>query len=294
LTPNRLGVLYAILAYSSWGLFPVYWKLLQKVSAVEILCHRLVWSAVLLLAIVIGQQRLPELKQLLTKPKYALALLGSASILAVNWGIYIYGVNSDRVVETSLGYFMNPMVNVLLGVVVLRERLRWGQWLAVTLAASGVSYAVYAMGQVPWIALSLALSFGIYGLMRKLIIVPPLLGLALETSWLAPVALVYLLWQPNPFSVHQPSLGLLLLGAGVVTSLPLFCFSSAAQRLPLSTMGFFQYIAPSLQLMLGVLLYHEPFTRQHLILFGCIWSALLVYTVVTLRAHPKASTAENP
>jgi chloramphenicol-sensitive protein RarD len=202
--------------------------------------------------------------------------------------------NSGRVVETSLGYFMNPIVNVLLGVVVLRERLHWGQWLAVLLAAAGVSYSVWGAGQMPWIALSLAISFGIYGLLRKLIVVPPLLGLALETSWLTPVALGYLLLQPDQQFGRQPIPTLLLLGAGVVTSLPLFCFSSAAQRLPLSTMGFFQYIAPSLQLLLGVWVYGEPFTRSSLVVFSCIWSALLLFTLVAIFKMPKTSPAEKP
>jgi chloramphenicol-sensitive protein RarD len=287
---DRLGVLYALLAYGSWGLFPLYWKLLHQVSAVQILSHRLLWSSVLLLVILFWQQRLPELNKLLRQPKSALPLLGSASILAINWGIYIYGVNSGRVVETSLGYFINPIVNVLLGVIVLRERLQWGQWLAVALAAGGVGYAVYAMEQIPWIALSLAVSFGIYGLLRKLIKVPPLVGLALETSWLAPLALIYLLLQPNQLFGAQVTPTLLLLGAGIVTSFPLFCFSAAAQRLPLSTLGFFQYLAPSLQLLLGVWLYREPFTQRHFILFGCIWIALLIYSIATLSPKPKPET----
>jgi chloramphenicol-sensitive protein RarD len=295
-TGQRAGVLYALVAYSCWGLFPLYWKLLAQVPALQILGHRLLWSAVLVLGLVVGQQRWPEFQKLLAQRKSALGLLGSASILAVNWGIYIYGVNSNQVVETSLGYFMNPMVNVLLGVVVLRERLAWGQWLAVALAASGVGYAVAAMGRVPWLALALAVSFGFYGLLRKLIVVPPLLGLALETSWLAPLALIYLLLQPQPYFGQQLAPTLLLLGAGIVTALPLFCFSAAAQRLPLSTMGFFQYLAPSLQLLLGVFLYREPFTRQHIVLFGCIWSALLVYTAVTLgqRRSPEKKTNQPP
>jgi chloramphenicol-sensitive protein RarD len=286
---NRLGVFYAILAYSCWGLFPLYWKLLKQVPPVEILSHRLIWSAVLVVGILVGQQRFRELLKLCARPKHAVALLGSASILAVNWGIYIYGVNSGRVVETSLGYFMNPIVNVLLGVVVLRERLHWGQWLAVLLAAAGVSYSVWGKGQIPWIALSLAISFGIYGLLRKLIVVPPLLGLALETSWLTPLALVYLLLQPHQQFGREPVPTLLLLGAGVVTSLPLFCFGSAAQRLPLSTMGFFQYIAPSLQLLLGVWVYGEPFTHDSLVVFSCIWSALLLFTLVAIFKKPKAA-----
>jgi chloramphenicol-sensitive protein RarD len=279
---QRLGVLYAILAYGSWGLFPVYWKLLGSVPALEILCHRMMWSGVLLLGILILRQGWQDLKALLSQPKRSLPLLGTASILAFNWGLYIYGVNSDRVVETSLGYFINPLVSVLLGVIILGERLRWGQWLAVLLAALGVSYSIVAAGQVPWIALGLAWSFGIYGLLRKIIVVPPFLGLTVETCLLTPVAMGYLLWHQGDRFGQSVPITLLLIGCGVVTSFPLFCFNSAAKQLQLSTMGFLQYLAPSLQLLLGVGLYHEPFTQTHFIVFGLIWTALALYSGVSL------------
>jgi EamA domain-containing membrane protein RarD len=175
--------------------------------------------------------------------------------LAFNWGLYIYGVNSDRVIETSLEYFINPLVNVFPGTIVLRERLHWGQWVAVILAGIGVSYSVFSVGQIPWIALGLAFSFGFYGLSRKLIPVSPSLGLTVETCLLTPVALIYLAWQDSQQFGQSAFATLLLIGCGIVTSVPLFCFSSAAQILRLSTMGFFQYIAPSLQLTLGVWLY---------------------------------------
>jgi chloramphenicol-sensitive protein RarD len=280
--PNRLGILYAILAYSSWGLFPIYWKFLEQVPAIEILSHRMMWSGILLLGIAVLQKRGQILGKLLTHPSQWLPLFVSASILAGNWGLYIYGVNSDRVIETSLGYFINPLVNVVLGVVVLRERLHWGQWIAVFLATCGVSYSMFAVGQVPWIALGLAFSFAIYGLLRKIIVVQPLLGLTVETCLMTPVAMAYLLAHNNNQFGQSAPITLLLIGCGVVTSFPLFCFNSAAQHLQLSTLGFFQYIAPSFQLLLGVWVYHEPFTSSNMIVFSLIWSALALYSAVSL------------
>jgi chloramphenicol-sensitive protein RarD len=280
---QRLGILYAVLAYGIWGLFPIYWKFLSSIPALEILSHRVIWSSILLLGVLFSYKRGQELIKLLLEPRQFLPLLASASFLAFNWGLYIYGVNSDRIVETSLGYFINPLVSVLLGVVILHERLQWGQWLAVCLATIGVSYSILAVGQVPWIALGLAFSFAIYGLLRKVIIVKPLLGLTVETCLLTPVALTYLAsWHNSNHFGENSLITLLLIGCGVVTSVPLFCFNSAVQLLRLSTIGFFQYIAPSFQLIIGIWLYHEPFTKNHAIVFGFIWTALALYSVVSL------------
>jgi chloramphenicol-sensitive protein RarD len=279
---DRLGILYAVLAYTTWGLFPIYWKLLSSVSPLEILSHRVIWSAILLLIIIFIQKYWRDLIKLFQQPSRSLPLLASASILACNWGLYIYGINSDRVIETSLGYFINPLVSVLLGVVVLRERLRWGQWIAVFLATIGVSYSIFAVGQVPWIALGLAFSFGIYGLLRKIIIVKPVLGLTLETCLLTPVAVSYMVWNEDDRFGQDELTTMLLIGCGIVTSFPLFCFSSAVQRLRLSTMGLLQYIAPSIQLILGIWLYNEPFTQANAIVFGFIWIALAVYSGVSM------------
>jgi chloramphenicol-sensitive protein RarD len=293
---QRLGSLYAILACGIWGLFPIYWKFLSSIPALEILSHRVIWSSILLLGVIFSYKRGQELIKLLLKPKQFLPLLASASFLAFNWGLFIYGVNSDRIVETSLGYFINPLVSVLLGVVILHERLQWGQWLAVFLATIGVSYSIFAVGQVPWIALGLAFSFAIYGLLRKIIVVKPLLGLTVETCLLTPVAIAkrsqreiaYLaLWHDNNHLGQNTLITLLLVGCGVVTSVPLFCFNSAVQLLRLSTIGFFQYIAPSLQLIIGVWLYHEPFTSNNAIVFGFIWTALLLYSAISLASRKK-------
>jgi len=282
--PNQNGILYALLAYTAWGVFPIYWKFFGQIPAIEILSHRVIWSMLFLMGLLVLQHRGSELRQVWRSPQKLLLLLFSATLLTINWGLYIYGVNTDRVVETSLGYFINPLVNVLLGFVVLKEQLRWGQQLAVLLAAIGVANFVWQLGTVPWIALSLAFSFGLYGLVRKLIPVSPMVGLAVETIWITPIALILLSAKTiGGAATITPNLGMivLFLSAGIVTTFPLLWFNNAAKRLRLSTLGFFQYLAPSLQLLLGVFLYREPFTATHAITFGCIWLALLIYSTTS-------------
>jgi chloramphenicol-sensitive protein RarD len=280
----KLGGLYAVLAYASWGLLPIYWKFFAQVSAVEVLSHRMIWSAIFLTSVIWLQQRQAELRQV-WQPKQLGMLFVTASLLAFNWGLYIYGVNTDRVVETSLGYFINPLVNVLLGFLFLKERLHRGQQIAVGLASAGVLTFIWRFGAVPWIALGLAFSFALYGLLRKVVAVAPMVGLAVETLLIAPVALAivtYLNQAGNGHWGESFGLTLLFIGCGIVTSFPLLWFNNAAKRLRLSTLGFFQYFAPSIQLMLGVFLYREPFTSTHAITFGLIWTALLVYSVTSL------------
>lgn len=282
------GALYAILAYTSWGLLPVYWKFFAQVPAVEVLSHRILWSLVFLVGLLLVQQRGAEFSQLRHSPKRLGMLLLTASLLSFNWGLYIYAVNADRVVETSLGYFINPLVNVLLGFVFLKERLNSAQKVAVLLASIGVGIFVWQFGAVPWIALALAFSFGLYGLLRKVVAVAPMVGLAVETLLVTPVALAMVGYWAITGVGHLGTdwlITLLFMGAGIVTSFPLLWFNNAAKRLRLSTLGFFQYIAPSLQLILGVFLYHEPFTPVHAVTFGCIWMALLIYSTTSLLAQ---------
>lgn len=280
----KVGGLYAVLAYASWGLLPIYWKFFAQVSAVEVLSHRMIWSALFLTGLLWLQHRQAEFKQV-WQPKQIGMLLLTASLLAFNWGLYIYGVNTDRVVETSLGYFINPLVNVLLGFLFLKERLHRGQQVAVGLASAGVITFIWRFGAVPWIALALALSFALYGLLRKVVAVAPMVGLAIETILITPVALAivtYLNQTGNGHWGESSGLTLLFMGCGIVTSFPLLWFNNAAKRLRLSTLGFFQYLAPSLQLMLGVFLYREPFTSIHAMTFGLIWTALIVYSATSL------------
>lgn len=276
-----------MLAYSTWGLLPIYWKLFGATPAIEVLSHRMIWSAVFLSGILLVQRRLDDLLAMLRLPRQVLVLLLTASLLSFNWGLYIYGVNSDRVVEASLGYYINPLVTVLLGVVFLKERLYRGQQVAVALAVVGVGYFIWQLGTVPWIALALAISFAFYGLLRKVVPVAPLVGLAVETLLITPITLLFVVWLgvtgQGRFGESLP-MTLLFIGAGVATSMPLLWFNNAAKRLKLATLGFFQYLAPSLSLLLGVFVYGEPFTPVHAVTFGCIWTALLLYSVTALRA----------
>lgn len=276
-----LGILFAVLAYGTWGLLPVYWKLFGAISAIEVLSHRMIWSMVFLLGVLTLQGRLPGLVKVWRSPQKLGGLIVTACLLAFNWGIYIYGVNTDRVVETSLGYYINPLLTVMLGMVFLKERLNRTQWVAVGLAALGVANFVRDFGEVPWIALGLAFTFGLYGLLRKVVAIAPMIGLAVETIVIAPLAIAYVTHLSLADSGHfadSTRIRLIFIGAGIVTSMPLLWFNNAAKRLKLSSLGFFQYIAPSLQLALGVFMYQEPFTRTHAITFACIWTALAIYS----------------
>ena len=242
---------------------------------------------VFLTGLALLQRRKAEFTQIWHSPNHLRILLVTALLLTFNWGLYIYGVNTERVVETSLGYFINPLVNVMLGFLFLKERLNRAQKLAVLLASLGVANFVWHFGEVPWIALALAFSFAFYGLLRKVMPVTPLVGLMVETLLIAPVALVLVGYWGVTGTGHaglNSSVSLLFIGSGIVTSLPLLSFNNAAKRLRLSTLGFFQYIAPTLQLVLGVFLYHEPFTHTHAVTFSLIWSALAIYSVTSLMA----------
>ncbi|MDB9517286.1 EamA family transporter RarD [Roseofilum reptotaenium CS-1145] len=281
----NLGILYAVLAYGAWGLFPLYWKLFGSVPAVEILCHRMIWSALLLLGVLTIQKRLIEVKRLWQSPKTLAILVGTAALISLNWGIFIYGVNTDRVLEASLGYFINPLFSIFLGCVFLGERLSIWKLIAVILAIVGVGNLIWELGQVPLIAIGLTITFGLYGLIRKVAALKAIPGLTIETLLMTPIALALVLhWGKigsGNFGLSLP-VTLLFMGCGIVTSLPLIWFNLAAQKLHLSTLGFLQYIGPTFQLILAVFVYHEPFTRTHLISFGFIWTALVIYSISSL------------
>ncbi|MFM7471429.1 MAG: EamA family transporter RarD [Nodosilinea sp. LVE1205-7] len=283
---THTGALYAVLAYTTWGLLPFYWKLFGSISALEVLSHRMIWSAVFLVIILLLQGRMGELLGLLKSPRIIPVLLLTASLLGFNWGLYIYGVSTGQIVETSLGYYINPLVSVLLGFLFLQERLHRGQQIAFGLAFFGVGYLIYQIGTVPWISLGVAISFAFYGLLRKLAPVTPLLGLALETLLVSPMTLLFIEYLASHGEGHfgrSPGLTLLFMGAGVATSMPLLWFNNAAKCLPLATLGFFQYLNPSISLLVGVFAFHEPFTPTHGVTFGCIWIALALYSISALR-----------
>lgn len=278
---NR-GVLAAAGAYICWGLLPLYWKQLQAVPALEILAHRMTWSLVFVVLLLALRRQWAWLRTTFANRRILLTYTISALLLALNWYLYIWAVNAGHVVETSLGYFINPLVNVILGVLVLHERLRLAQGAAIVVAAGGVLYLTFTLGSVPWIALVLAVTFGTYGLLRKTAALNALEGLALETMVLFPAALIYLLvlqGQARAAFVQTSVLTTLLLaGAGVATAIPLLLFATGARRLTLTTLGLLQYIAPTLQFLLGVFLYHEPVPMARLIGFGLIWLALGLYS----------------
>jgi chloramphenicol-sensitive protein RarD len=277
------GVLAAIGAYTLWGLFPVYWKAIQTVPALEVLCHRVAWSFVFVVLVLIWKKHWQWLRRASKSPTTLITFLGTACILALNWFVYIWAVNTDRIVDASLGYFVNPLISVLLGVLFLGERLRAWQWVAIGIAGGGVTFLTLGYGTLPWIALTLALTFGFYGLMRKTAALGALEGLALEMGILSLPAftcLVYLeLAGTASFGHSETMTDLLLALTGIATALPLLLFAYGARQVTLATVGILQYIAPTGQFLLGVLVYGETFTSTRMIGFGAIWTALLIYSL---------------
>jgi chloramphenicol-sensitive protein RarD len=279
----RLGMLYAAASFVIWGLFPIYFKALQDIAPGQILVHRMVWSLVFILGVLAWRKQWSWIGKVLRQPKVLAGFAASAIFLSSNWFIYIWAVNNGRVIDSSLGYFINPLVSVLMGFLLLHERLRPVQWAAVALAASGVAWLTWQSGQLPWIGLLLAATFGTYGLLRKTAALGALEGLSLETLLLFPFALGYLIVLTlnghNDFLSASTSTQWLLVAAGPITAIPLLLFAAGARRIPLSMLGLLQYIGPSLQLLLGVWLYHEPFGGVRLIGFALVWSALGIYSL---------------
>jgi len=279
----NVGVMYALLAYIAWGLLPLYWNAFHGVPAETVLGHRIVWSFALVLGLLLWQKRGRDWRLLFrTKGTFWSAAAASA-LISVNWLLYIVAVHSGKVVEASLGYYINPLVNVVLGVLLLKERPSPMQWTAIVLAGAGVLLLTSSYGKPPWIALALALSFGLYGLCKKKTSVDPLLGLFGETAIALPLAGLYLAFQGGASAPFESPSALWLLASGLATTLPLLWFAQAAKRLPLSTVGLFQYIAPTISLAIGVLLFREPFTETHAWSFALIWFALALYTFASVR-----------
>jgi len=283
------GILSGIAAYVLWGFFPIYWKFLHQVPALQVIGHRIGWSFILLMVYILLTKQWKEFRS----AAFTLRTVGIYSIAAIllsfNWLIYVWGVNAGFIVETSLGYFINPLLSVLLGVVFLRERLRSMQWIPVTLAAVGVIYLTFVYGRLPWIALSLAFTFGFYGFVKKLSPLGSLYGLTLETGIVFPVALIYLTFvgiKGSGAFLHDGALvDMFLIGAGLVTTIPLLLFASAAKQIPLTIVGLLQYIAPTLQFLIGVFIYKESFDIAHFIGFGIVWLALIIFAIESYLAN---------
>jgi chloramphenicol-sensitive protein RarD len=296
--PSRSGLVYGLLAYGLWGLAPVYFKSLGHVRPVEVLAQRIIWSVVFLALLLTVRRRWPDLLRCLRSRSLVLLLVASSVLLAVNWFGYIYGVATDRITQTSLGYYVTPLVSVLFGTAFFGERLRRAQWAALALASGGVLYLAVDGREWPWIALCLALSFGLYGLLRKKAVVDALTGLTVETLALLPASLAVVAWQACDGTLALGHVDrrtdVLLLSAGVVTAVPLLCFGLAARRLRLSTLGFLQYIAPSLQLLQAVLFYNEPFTPPRQVSFGLIWTALVIFSVDSALAYRRRRATAEP
>ena len=285
------GFWLAAAAYSIWGLFPIYWKLVAAVPAGQVLAHRIVWSCVALGVILVWPSRRRTPRPAVT-PRIVLLYLAAALLIGVNWYLYVWAVGHDFVVETSLGYYITPLVNVLLGVAVLGERLRPAKWMAVALAAGGVAILTWAYGSPPRVALGLAASFGTYGLVKKTAPLPPLEGLVLETALLVLPALAYLVAADRAGTgafLHGPAAtDVFLIGGGLVTIVPLLLFASAVRAVPLSTMGLLQFISPTIQLVLALGLYHEPFGGFRLVGFVAVWLALVIFAAQQVRAPGRA------
>jgi chloramphenicol-sensitive protein RarD len=293
---TRRGFAFGVAAYGLWGVLPIYFKALGGIAAVDIVAHRIVWSLPFLALLLFVSRGWSQVRQAVQRRRTLLLLLSTASLIGINWLLYVYAVTSGHILAASLGYYLNPLANVLLGRFVLKERLSWLQWIAIAIAAAGIfALAVGALGQL-WISLTLCISFATYGLLRKIALVDTIAGLGIETSLLFPLAIGWLAWR---LAVGIPVLGAtgnetaLLVAAGVVSTTPLLLFTAAARRLPYSTLGMLQFLAPTLQFLCAVWLYGEAFTRAHAIAFGAIWAALGLYMFELIRA-PRASPPPQP
>ncbi|MEC1177347.1 EamA family transporter RarD [Metasolibacillus meyeri] len=291
MSEERKGIVYTFLSYAMWGVLPLFWKLLEHVDSMEVLLGRIIWAFIftLLTIVIIGQKAalFQDLRYLWQHKKQLASLIAASLMIAVNWYIFIYAVNSNQMLETSLGYYINPLISVLFGVLFFKERLSRTQLVAVLIALIGVMIMTINYGQLPWIALVLALSFGIYGVLKKRVVLDALRGLAIETLFTLPIAVIFYLYlfQQGTLSFLHVSLStdVLLIASGAVTAIPLIFFAKGAQRIPLYLIGFLQYIAPTMMLVLGVVLYKEPFTKVELLAFSFIWLALCIFSLSTLR-----------
>lgn len=292
--PMNIGMLYATFAFFCWGLFPLYFHALGEVPALEMLAHRMLWSLLFLGVVLTARSQWKWLPQVLRQPRVLASFVASAVLLTANWFVYIWSVNNGHVIDASLGYFINPLVNVLLGMLVLKEKLRRGQWIAIGVAATGVAWLTWQAGQLPWIALILGMTFGGYGLLRKTAALAALEGLSLETMILFPLALVYVLWltwhgQNTFLNSEFDSTRWLLAAAGPITAIPLLMFAAGARKIPMAVLGLLQYLSPTMQALLGVWVFHEAFPAPRLVGFLIIWAALALYVLEGVWVSRRAS-----
>lgn len=296
----KQGVFFALAAYTCWGIAPIYFKLIKQVPAFEILAHRIIWAFCLVLVLILALKRMDRIMPIIRSPKLMLRLSLATMLLGTNWFIFIWAINNDHLLDASLGYYINPLLNVAIGIAVFGERMRRLQLIAIALAVVGVAIQVVTFGAIPWVALTLATSFAIYGAIRKRLPVDSISGLWLETTLLVPVMLGYLVFfadsEASNMLTNDWSLNALLVAAGLVTTVPLLCFTAAAQRIRYSTLGFFQYIAPSLMFLLAVLVYGEPLNSSKLVTFAIIWSALALYTIDSIlqRQRNRRTIVQEP
>ena len=289
----KQGIFFGLAAYVLWGILPVYWKALELVSPFEILSSRFMWSCVFVFLLIIFQKKWPlfakDVKQVFSNVKTGAAMAAAGITISFNWGTFIWAVNNGHIVETSMGYYINPLVSILFAVVFFRERLDKMQLAAITCAFIGVASMVYSFGKIPWVSLTLAFTFALYGLLKKILPVSALTSIMLETLLITPLALVYeySLWQQGVSFYASGNLQVIMMltGAGVVTAIPLLLFTAGARLLPLKIIGFLQYISPTLTLLIGVFVYNEAFTASHLLAFGWIWAALLLFIVSQLKSN---------
>jgi len=280
---TKLGTLYAVIAYVLWGVLPIYWKFVDHIGSGEILAHRIIWSFVFMIGMITIVRGWPKFistcRDMFLHKKRLLAIVCASIVISLNWLTYIWAVNHDFIIQASLGYYINPLISILLAVVVLRERLTTRQVFSVILAGVGVVLLTVHAGVFPWVSIWLAVSFAIYGLIKKIVDMPAMFGLTIETMIVTPLALIYVLSLPeNAFTLHSfTSTHALLIGAGMITAVPLLLFAKGAQFIPLSLIGFLQYISPTIMLIIGVFVYDETFSNIHLLSFSLIWIALLIY-----------------
>lgn len=295
---KSVGVIYAVAAYTLWGILPIYWKLINSVFSIEILSNRIVWAFVFTVVIVAVTKQWEELKGIAKDKKQIFYIFIASILIAVNWGLYIWAVNSDRIVDSSLGYYINPLFAVALGVLIFKEKLSYWQGIALFIASIGVIIKTLQYGKIPWISLGLAISFGLYGAIKKSVRANSIVGLTLETTMLTPLAAAYIASREisglGAFGREGAVVIILLIGSGIVTAIPLLLFASGAKRLPMSVIGFTQYISPTISLIIGIFMYNESFTAVDMVAFGFIWAALAIYSFSQMSFSKSLKSREQP